>query len=145
VACMEALPTACRPVSAGGLLRDLTRMRPLLPVQEREPERALFLAPLRAQDRRKLRSLGRGPLRAKEWELVREKEREPVRTEDSRQVRVLLRLKEPEPERRPFRNRERALKLSLKQSEDRLMLPVLEPDLLNARHWALLRGKGLPL
>ena len=44
---------------------------------------------------------------------------------------------EPEPERRPFRERARAPEPSLERGEDRLLLPVLEPDLLDARHYDL--------
>jgi hypothetical protein len=116
-------------------------MRLLLRAQEREPERALFRAPLRR--------LERGPLRMQERELMRDEERRPVRTEDSSQVRVLERLKERELEQWPLKGPERwkvrAPERTLERGEDRLPLHALEPDLLNARRRALLRGRALPL
>ena len=73
---------------------------------------------------------------------MREEERGPVRTKDSGQVRVLLQLEEAGPERRPFRDGERAQEPSLERGEDRPLLRTLEPDLLNARHRVLLRGEA---
>ena len=57
-------------------------------------------------------------------------------------MRVPLQLEEPGPERRPFRDRERAQEPSLERGEDRPLLWTLEPDLLNARHRVLLRGEA---
>ena len=56
-------------------------------------------------------------------------------------MRVPLQLEEPGPERRPFRDRERAQEPSLERGGDRPLLRTLEPDLPNARHRVLLRGE----
>jgi len=116
--------------------------RRLLRVQERELEPAPFSGPLWVEDRRQLRRRERGLLRSRERRMAREKERGPLRTKDSGQVRVLLQLEEPGPERRPFRDRERAQEPSLERGEDRPLLRTLEPDLLNGRHRVLLRGEA---
>lgn len=130
--------------SAGGPKQGLTRMRPLLRrllrVRERGLEQLLFCGLLRVQERRLLRRLER--------RLERAQKRGPLKMEDPNPLQVPERLEEPVPVQGPLdgpgRGQERALKPSLKQGEDRLLLPVLEPDLLNARHRVLLRGEASP-